>query len=193
MVTIERKEQKLKKPGTDTFTSMISKFLGATIFAVSGITACAGTNSYETITNSGPAVCDVQMSITLSNKVLFIGSNLVITAQIRNASTNVIYLHVSEKPTSDSHVSLIGISGTVHEFTPEESKHPVEAVFVNLFPSIAPGKAYIYEIPVGIDKTIKPGIYKFRVTRQFALHENGKMIPCSEGPLISNFLEVQIK
>lgn len=169
---------------------MTNKSLG-TIFSVFFLaTACIAQSN--TNLDFGQSVQVVQLSISVSNNVIAVGSELIISAEIKNLSTNVIHLSESS-PEMDFNVFLTSDSGKVYKLTPPA------VVFTRLLRSdLKPGESRDSIIHVGvnkyfeppslvaIDKNIEPGDYTLKATRHFSKNN-------SICELESNLLKVQIK
>jgi len=162
----------------------------STIFSVFFLaTACIAQSTNNLY---GKSVQEVQLSISVSNSVIVVGSELVISAEIKNLSTNVIYLSESS-PEMDFNVLLTSDSGKVYKLTPPA------VVFTRLLRTdLKPGESRDWIIHVGInkyfeppslvatDKNIEPGDYILKATRHFS--KNNSIFE-----LESNLLKVQIK
>jgi hypothetical protein len=149
-------------------------------------TACIAQQTNPQTGNSdwGKPVCDVQMSITLTNRVVAFDSPAILQCEIRNLSTNVISVQDTGEPIYDFNVSLISNSGKTTHLTPK-NKVP-RSIFMNLFVGINPNKSYTCDIPLSLDSTIVVGAYEIEVTRAI-------MVKKKRYVLVSNLLNVQIK
>lgn len=143
-------------------------------------------------TINSPAVDEVQLSISLTNNVIPVGSTFSITAEMRNPSTNVIYINEST-PEQDFTVFLTSASGTVYQISPSP-RHKTGVTVRNLIPGAKDDwiiNAWIsrYFEPPGYTpthKNVPAGNYTLKVTTKIATQY--KVFKAE-----SNVVEIQIK
>jgi uncharacterized lipoprotein YajG len=135
------------------------------------------------VTKWGNAVEGVQLSVSLTNNIIVVGSTITLSAQIKNLSTNSITVYVKD-PRSDFVVYVTNKSGKVFKLSPEPDN---SATYAIVFPiSINSGESRVWSIPVTVGKDIELGNYALKVTKRF--ERNGNYFE-----LVSNSLDVQIK
>jgi hypothetical protein len=88
--------------------------LACTLFC--GLLGLSTTACLAQSTNDTQSVVDVQLSISLTNNVIAAGSTFSIFAEMRNPSTNVIYINEST-PEQDFIAFLTSPSGTVYQIS----------------------------------------------------------------------------
>jgi hypothetical protein len=137
----------------------------------------------QSITNWGESVHDVQLSITLSNNIINIGSTVLISAIIQNLSTNVISL-LERSPLTDFNVTLSSSLGKEYKLTPDRRNMPITRSFTM---NLNPGEVRDLRIVVTISKDIKAGDYTLKAKRNFI------SIGGDGGELVSNPLKVHIQ
>ena len=134
----------------------------------------------------------VQLSITISNSVVAVGSEFIIAAEIKNSSTNIIYFGESS-PEMDFNVILTSGVGKIFKLTPPA------VVFARLLHmDLKPRETRNWIIHVGVDryfeppglaainKNIEAGNYTLKATRFFSF-KTGRH------ELASNSIELLIK
>lgn len=142
------------------------------------------------VTKWGNAVKGVQLSVSLTNNVVAVGSTISLFAQIKNSSTNPISVYVKD-PRSDFVVYITNKSRKVFKISPDpDTNSPVYAIFTPIF--INAGESHEWIIPETIGKDVALGDYTLKVTKRVgenrSIGENGSYFE-----LISNSLDVQIK
>ncbi len=156
-----------------------------------GLGSCCGqTKETLTPTQWGPLVAGVQLAIGLTNTVIHLGSNVVLSTWIKNASTNTIGIGITGDPIYDLHVSLIETSGGVHDMTPK-GPHAAEP---NLVAGMFPNETNRVYITIrSLDSGLRPGSYRLRATRPFLPKTGNPAGPGDFRELVSNVLDVQIQ
>jgi len=171
------------------------KTFSALLIIVYSTVACMAqsTNNFGTIIpNGSQSVNEVQLSVTVSNNVISVGSMFSIFVQMKNSSTNTIYMSESS-PEEDFSVFLISNSGNVYELTPTPFR------FTRLMRAkLNPGESRDWVIHVGVNryfeppglvatnKNIEPGDYTLQAMRHFSINDN-------VFKLDSNSLNIQIR
>jgi hypothetical protein len=160
---------------------MIKRIFGTLCTVVLCLNICiAQSNNSQTATNWGMKVQGVQLSIAISNNIIDIGATIVMSAQIRNLSTNIIHM-VETGPVTDFDVLLTNNSGKFYKLTPKQ------LINTYRFPvDLNPGESRDWVMPVTIGKDIELGNYTLKATRPFYIGKSGF-------ELESNLLNVQIK
>jgi hypothetical protein len=140
--------------------------------------------------NAGANATGVQLVISLSNHVVAVGSTNFVHCLITNASTNTIYVFDTGGPKVDFDYSLIDRSGKAHALKPHG---PMRVIFRNVSINIPPGGKHESELEIRMDKSIKPGRYKLRVSRRFVFANGKKSVPPDWQEVVSNLLDLEIK
>jgi hypothetical protein len=160
---------------------MLKIMLGTICLMVCWISACVGqTNSTETISNWGEDVQGVQLSITMTNTIIEIGSTITLVTVIKNTSTNSIQLAQIWQP-ADYDVLLKSGADKVYHLI----QQPL-VIRMKTMLTMSPGEQNVRIIPATIGKNIEPGDYTVQATRSFSM--NGTSFR-----LESNLLKVQVK
>jgi uncharacterized lipoprotein YajG len=138
----------------------------------------------------GNAVEGVQLSVSLTNNIVAVGSTMALSARIKNSSTNPISVYVKD-PRSDFEVYITNKSGKVFKISPDpDTNSPVYAIFAPIF--INAGESHEWIIPETIGKDVASGDYTLKVTKRVGKNgsfgKNGNYFD-----LVSNSLDVQIK
>jgi hypothetical protein len=118
-----------------------------------GFLASPGDVCLAQSTNNSPAVDEVQLSISLTNNVIPVGSAFSIFAEMRNPSTNVIYINEST-PEQDFTVFLTSPSGTVYQISRTPS-HLTGATVLTL----NPGDKHDWIIDAWVSRYFEPPGY----------------------------------
>jgi hypothetical protein len=137
-------------------------------------------NTPGTLTNWGPGVEGVRLSITMTNGFVERESTFWIVAAITNSSANIISLnHISAA--ADYGVVVTDASGKSYNLRPRLAGGSSGRLFVE------PGMQSVLTIPVTLGKDIGPGDYTIKAARGFLLKDGRFFIP------ESNPLKVRIK
>jgi hypothetical protein len=144
-------------------------------------------------TNEGTQVNDVQLSIESSNKVFLVDSTNIIGAQIKNLSTNNIYV-VELNPMTDTDLFLTNNKNNIYRLTPDYQRSPSQhvSVFANVNPfnhRLNAGETYDFPIPVVISKYINIGSYQLQAVRYFVIDKNRR----EKHEFVSNHLAIEVK
>lgn len=163
---------------------MTRKILGIISIAFFGISICiAQQNDSRASENRDALVCGSQLTVQLGTNVLAPGQTILLSARIKNSSTN--YINVVEvNPATDFEISLTNNSGKVYKLTPDVKN---TAVFSRISHKVSPGETYQCSVAVSIDYNIKLGSYRLVATRNILTDES------SICKLTSNSLDVQVK
>lgn len=139
--------------------------------------------SEDNITNRlfGKSINGVQMSITLKTNVVNSGSSVGVYAEIKNSSTNTVYIGETA-PANEFLVLLIDGAGRKLELT---NVHP-QILFRNLRSQLAAGANRDWIIPISIGKNISAGEYSLKAKRKFS--EAGRTFEAE-----SNILKIRIQ
>jgi hypothetical protein len=143
-------------------------------------------------TNDTRSVDEVRLSISLTNNVIPVGSTFSIFAEMRNPSTNVIYINETT-PEQDFSIFLTGTSGTVYQIS-RTPGHITGATVRNLNPGgkddriINAWVSRYYEPPgfTPTHKNVPAGDYTLTVATKVATQY--KIFKAK-----SNVVEIQIK
>jgi hypothetical protein len=144
--------------------------------------ACFGqTDGSKFDLNWGHEVNGVRLSISLTNDPIIIGSNTILSAQIKNNSTSSIMLFVANPRINDFSVYLTDDSNNKHTIVqPSGAGYSVSIV------EIGPKESHYLLVLFKIGKDIKPGGYLLSATRNFG--QAGVLYT-----LESNAIRVQVK
>jgi len=143
-------------------------------------------------TGNSPSMDDVRLSISMTNNVIPVGSMFSIFAEMRNTSTNVIYMNEST-PEQDFSIFLTNDSGAIYQISRTPS-HITGSTVLNLNPGdkhdwIIQAWVSRYFEPPGYtptQKNVPAGNYTLKVTTRMSTRYK---IFTSE----SNLAEIQIK
>lgn len=143
-------------------------------------------------TNHSPAVEDVQLSISLTNNVIPVGSMFSVFAEMTNTSTNPVYISETT-PEQDFLIFLTNSSGTVYQISPSPF-HKTGSTVRTLNPgdkhdwSINAWVSRYYEPPgyTPTHQNVPTGNYTMKVTTKLATQY--KVFKAE-----SNVVEIQIK
>ena len=129
----------------------------------------------------GGAVQGVQMSVSLTNHVLAVGSKAALLAEIKNSSTNVVTVFVSDPIVNNFTVSLTNSEKT---YIIAEPSGAISAIFPPI--NIPSGETRNWEVTLTIGKDVQPGDYTLKATRSFKTQG-------TDFQLVSNFLKVRVR
>lgn len=165
----------------------MKKILVAMFIAAFEAIACVAqtTNSETVITNWGTAVCNVQMSVSMTNTEIQSGSAGELECYIKNSSTNFVSIQSTGQPAYDFTVLMLNDSGKLHHLGPSENGLP-RAIYMNTLIGINPKETSHYAIPTQFDSAIPTGIYQIKVSV-------GILVLNQWHTLSSNFVHMQIK
>ena len=138
---------------------MIKKMIGASCIMLSAANLWAGEPS-GIQTNTGGSIHGIQLSITLSNSVIAIGSTFSVSVTIQNSSTNVVKM-VETGMSDDFVIILASSSGKDYRLTPDTSKWPHTFRYIT---KINPGENHTWKIPEAVPKDIKNGSYTLKAS-----------------------------
>jgi hypothetical protein len=165
---------------------MIKKLLGLMFAMVFLANFCKGQSDNSlSATNWGQSVNGVELSISLSNNVIPLGSTTRLQCRVKNSSTNFITWGVLS-PAQGFTVSLTNNLGKAYRLTPDESKFTI--ISYSSTCEVEAGETYECSVPIVIGKNVEPGNYQLEANQHFLIR--GKR-PSHE--LTSNLLDVQIK
>lgn len=165
---------------------MITKLIGVMAGVLLWTNIClAQTTNPQSLTNWGESVCDVQLSIGLTNNVTAAGSLLNLRCRIKNSSTNFIFWPVINL-TQGFVVSLTNKLGRVYELIPDRTTNMMPITY-NMSRKVLAGEVYECLIPITMSNDIDSGTYELVARKHFftadkKVHE-----------LVSNLLHLQIK
>ena len=160
----------------------------ATVTIVIGSPALAQpTNDWITATKCGNAVSGVRLSISLNTNIIAISSALTVHAEVKNTSTNTVYIFHSGRLPHDFGVFVTDESGKRFDLTPKRQKYPVNPDFGSLNLDVRPGSAREDEARITLGKELKPGKYRLELTRE--IHTSDPQIT---NPAISNPLSIRL-
>jgi hypothetical protein len=153
----------------------------------------AQSSDSQLTTNWGEPAFSVQLSIESSNKVFFAGSTNIISAKIRNSSTNFIYI-VELNPMTDTAFFLTSKIGKTYRLTPSNQRNPSEHISIsaNIYPfnhELNVNETYEFSAPVVISTNIDTGSYQLKAVRYFVIGKNRR----ESHEIESNLLEVEVK
>ncbi|HEY5298049.1 MAG TPA: hypothetical protein VIK59_08985 [Verrucomicrobiae bacterium] len=162
------------------------KILGAVFIAILSLNVYSAQSNDNVLefTNWGAPVCNVQLSVVVSNNVITIDSMTILHCCIKNSSTNIVQFGDTGAPIYDSNVSLLDSSEKIFDLTPT-NRFP-RSIYMNISVRINPEQTYEWKIPIHIQKDFEFGTYKLKVKRIIWI--SGKRYD-----LESNLQEVQIK
>jgi hypothetical protein len=169
-------------------TNMLMRTIVLLVLAVTSAIAQADIPGTNTIW--GQSVYGVQLSISLTNKVISVGSDMTITGRIRNASTNVIIMVETDRHT-DFDVFLASDAGILYKLT---NNHEQQWHFTSPL-NLRAGEIRDWLISVTSrdwskyvtgSVVIQAGEYTLMATRRFSTGEG-------DFQLESNWLTVQVK
>ena len=141
----------------------------------------------------GPLVCDTRLSIHLATNTIATTSNLVLLLRVENCSSNTIVLPDTDCKLCDSQLTLVDGSGVTHKVRPRQDQYTVHATWRQLVIEVGPNQTFDQLLEAKIDERLKPGQYRVRVIRGFSIRSaQGKHV-CTEGPMRSNELVVQLQ
>ena len=139
----------------------------------------AQSNGLSEATHWGESVQGVQLSISMTNRVVKTPLSTAITAVTRNSSTNDIRVQISF-PMEFFDVVFTNDAGKSYDvITPSLIRGLRE------FGALKPGEQRSDSIPLTFSEDIEPGDYTLKATRSFTLKGQ-------EFPLVSNSLKVRI-
>jgi hypothetical protein len=127
----------------------------------------------------GKDVQGVRLSLTMTNKVIDIGSTVEITAIIKNASTNSIGFELIGTPADYDLILTNATKKLYHLTSPDDFDS-------SRWQSIDPGRENIRQITVTFKNNIAPGEYTLEASRVFGMKDH-------EYKLVSNPIKVRIK
>jgi hypothetical protein len=164
---------------------MNKKMILALYMILSGIGICAA-QSDATMPgmNKVDGMNDVHLSINLSNNIVFIGSQILIYAEINNLSTNIVQMG----ETTAEHefgVTLTSSSGTIYDISPWTD--PIHnGPFRMKIVELKPNESRHWIITESIGKNVDLGVYSLKARRFAGMNKR-------YSELKSNMLQLQVK
>ncbi|HEY5298050.1 MAG TPA: hypothetical protein VIK59_08990 [Verrucomicrobiae bacterium] len=140
----------------------------------------------QLMTNSENKTPDIQLSISLTNNVIVIGTNAFLQCQIKNSSINMISLRHPLAQREDTHLFLIDNSGKTVELTPSSI---VDVGSEMSESTVKSAETYQWVNPFTISTNFAVGKYKLEAIRYFYSMDSN----WHRGKLVSDLLNVQIK
>ena len=170
-----------KSSGLLTFLPFVFGLAALCLCAVFfGVNACvAQTNDSVTFTNWGESIEGVQMSIAITNNIIADSSQILIKAEIRNSSTNIIQL-VELPPEEAFVVTSTSDYGTIYLTPFPDSDRYLMAKRTDL----KPGESRDWNIPVTSGNNGDGYYDTLKATRNFSI-DNSVYV------LVSNSLKVK--
>lgn len=161
-------------------TSIISLLTILAFFLLFG-EHVAAQNSATAFTSWGDPVQDVQLSISMSNTFITVSSKTSLLAEIKNSSTNIVEVIISDPLVNDFTVFL---TDSKHSYIIAEPSGAVSGIMPPVF--ISPGESRRWVVVLNIGNNIEPGAYTIKANRHFKI--SGRDLK-----LVSNALEVKLK
>ena len=127
-------------------------------------------------------VLGVQMGIVVSNKAVTFDSGTTVECRIRNHSTNAVY--IQQPSWGGTSIVLINEAGKIYRITPARS------FSFDMARKVGPNETWNWAIRLTIPKTIPPGLYRIRASRNVIKYEERDRRITE---LISNEVEINLK
>jgi hypothetical protein len=145
--------------------------------------------AYSEVTNQwGSPVFGAQLSISVSNNVISVGSKILLFCVTTNCSTNGICFTRSEAREMYE-VSIINASGKIFELNDPDNagNHSEKGGKIN------PSESFKCPVPLHFDERIEPGNYKIIAKQKIYLFRKPDRQDIQRGELASNFIDVRVE
>ena len=165
--------------------NIVMKHFLSTLLVIFGvISGLSQTNNPATsISSNSNTVSVVQISITMTNRVMRHNVPTALQCQIQNSSTDSVAMQYTGEAQYDYAIVLIGSSGKSYDLGPKNRS--LRPIFMNALVAINPGSVYKCDIPISVDNNIPKGAYKLKVCRRILIQKRWYSIT-------SNCLVVQV-
>jgi hypothetical protein len=115
----------------------------------------------------------------------------MLSARIKNSSTNIVSIGVVFGPVYDFKVRLLDGAGQEHDAIP---KAPVRMVNGNRLMDILPGQTIETAIPIhNLNPTLKPENYTLKATRDMIVRDSRSPRETRKWQVVSNLVKVRLE
>ena len=150
----------------------------------------AGEARSQSVTNWGDSVEGIQLSITVSNSVVAVGSSIMLQCLVKNSTNRFVIF--AGNPDLDMQIALSNESGQTYDLSmfPSNFRPGSDPGF-----GLQPGELERYAIPINLPKGLQSGVYslkaaiKLRILNEDANHKMTFRFPMA----VSNGLVLQMR